>query len=225
MTRTSLSNTIRLSLGLLALGCVATALAAQSSTTPASQPQQQGMFWIGDLDTNHDGRISPQEAGAMPRIAKNFALLDLNHDGYLTMSEVQGMWAQEIAAAAKASEAGRAAAFDKCDTKKTGKLKPDELKPCMPRAAANEKTLDTSKDGYLTKTEVVAGAQLAAQATINQMRQRNAQAFAKADTNKDSKLSQAEFTAAFPRLAKSFAFFDENHDGFIEPNEFALPPR
>jgi Ca2+-binding EF-hand superfamily protein len=183
------------------------------------------MFWVGDLDTNHDGRISPQEAAAMPGIAKNFALLDLNHDGFLTMSEVQGMWAQEIAQSAKASEAGRAAAFDKCDTKHAGKLKQDELAKCMPRIAANIKALDTSKDGFLTKAEVVAGAQLAAQATINQMRQRNAQAFNKADTNKDGKLSQAEFTAAFPRLAKSFAFFDENHDGFVEPNEFALPPR
>ena len=221
MTRMSLSNTIRLSLGLLAVCGCASALAQ----APAQTRPQQGYFWIGDLDTNHDGRISPQEAASLPAISKNFALLDLNHDGYLTMSEVQAMWAQEIAQAARASEAGRAAAFDKCDKNKAGKLTAAELKPCMPRVAANEQVLDTSKDGYLTKAEVVAGAQLAAQATINQMRQRNAQAFAKADTNHDGKLSRAEFDAAFPRLAKSFEFFDENHDGFIEPSEFALPPR
>ena len=222
MTRTSLSNLIRLSFGLLALGCGATALAAQSSTT---SPQQPGIFWVGDLDTNHDGRISPQEAAVMPAIAKNFALLDLNHDGYLTMSEVQAMWAQQIAQAAQASESGRMSAFDKCDKKKAGKLKEDEIKACMPRVAANFKVLDTDKDGYLSKAEVAAGAKMAMQSAIGQIRQRNAQLFAKADTNKDGKLSQAEFTAAFPRFAKSFAFFDENHDGFIEPNEFALPPR
>ncbi len=226
MTRNSLSNTIRLTVGALALGCCVSTFAAQNGAAPAGNPQaQQGFFWIGDLDTNHDGRISPQEAAAMPNIAKNFALLDLNHDGYLTMSEVQAMWAQEIAAAAKSTEAGRAAAFDKCDKKKAGKLKADELKACMPRVAANFGAIDKDKDGYVSKADVVGASQMAAQAAMNQMRQRNAQAFAKADTNKDGKLSQAEFAAAFPRLAKSFAFFDENHDGFVEPNEFALPPR
>jgi Ca2+-binding EF-hand superfamily protein len=224
MTRTSLSNMIRLSFGLLAVCGCATAL-AQSSTQAKPQAQQSGIFWVGDLDTNHDGRISPQEAAAMPGIAKNFALLDLNHDGYLTMSEVQAMWAQQIAQSAQASESGRAAAFDKCDTKRAGKLKQDELTKCMPRVATNFKALDSDKDGYLSKAEVLAGAKLAMQSGIAQIRQRNAQLFAKADTNKDNKLSQSEFTAAFPRFAKSFAFFDENHDGSIEPNEFALPPR
>jgi Ca2+-binding EF-hand superfamily protein len=100
-----------------------------------------------------------------------------------------------------------------------------ELKPCMPQVAQNFKVLDTGRHGYLTKTEVASGAQLAAESAIAQMRQRNARAFAQADTDHDGTLSRAEFTAAFPRLARSFDFFDENRDGVIEPNEFALPPR
>jgi Ca2+-binding EF-hand superfamily protein len=225
MTRTSLSNTIRLTFGLLAVCSCATALAQSSSQARPQTQQKPGMFWIGDLDANHDGRISPQEAAAAPAIAKQFALLDLNHDGYLTMSEVQGLWGQQIAQAEKASEAGRAAAFDKADKNHDSRLTLDEAKAGMPRVAANFAVLDTKKAGYLTKDQVVAGAKLAAQQAVGQMRQRNAQAFAKADTNHDGKLSQAEFAAAFPKLASSFAFYDENHDGSIEPNEFALPPR
>jgi Ca2+-binding EF-hand superfamily protein len=223
MTRTSLSNTIRLTFGLLAVCSCATALA--QSSTQAKPQQKPGMFWVGDLDTNHDGRISAQEATQAPAISKSFALLDLNHDGYLTMSEVQGLWGQQIAQAEKQSEAGRAVAFDKADKNHDGKLTPDEAKAGMPRIAANFAALDTKKAGYLTKDQVVAGAKIAAQQAVGQMRQRNAQAFAKADTNHDGKLSQAEFAAAFPKLASSFAFYDENHDGFVSPAEFALPPR
>jgi Ca2+-binding EF-hand superfamily protein len=225
MTRTLLSNTIRLSFGLLAVCSCAVALAQSTTQAKPQQQQRPGILWIGDLDANHDGRISPQEAASAPAIAKSFTLLDLNHDGFITMTEVQGMWSQQIAQAEKASEVGRAAAFDKADKNHDGKLTLDEAKAGMPRVAANFAALDTKKAGYLTKDQVVAGAKLAAQQTVGQMRQRNAQAFAKADTNHDGKLSQAEFAAAFPRLASSFAFYDENHDGFIEPNEFALPPR
>ncbi len=222
MTRTSLSNTIRLSLGLLAVSCCATAFAAQGA---AQTQQRPGMFWVGDLDTNHDGRISSQEAAAAPAIAKQFTLLDLNHDGSLTMSEVQALWGQQIAQGEKASEAGRAAAFDKADKNHDGRLTLDEAKAGMPRVATNFAVLDSKKAGYLTKEQVVAGAKIAAQQRVAQMRQRNAQAFAKADTNRDGKLTQAEFAAAFPKLASSFAFYDENHDGSIAPSEFALPPR
>ena len=223
MTRTSLSNTIRLAFGLLAVCSCATALA--QSSAQAKPQQRPGIFWVGDLDTNHDGRISAQEAATAPAIAKQFALLDLNHDGSLTMSEVQALWGQQIAQGEKASEAGRAVAFDKADKNHDGKLTLDEAKAGMPRVATNFAVLDAKKAGYLTKEQVVAGAKIAAQSLVGQMRQRNAQAFAKADANHDGKLSQSEFAAAFPKLASSFAFYDENHDGSIEPNEFALPPR
>ena len=50
MTRTTLPNTIRLTIGLLAVCSCAAALAQ-----PSTQPQQRpGMQWIGDLDANLD---------------------------------------------------------------------------------------------------------------------------------------------------------------------------
>ena len=42
---------------------------------------------------------------------------------------------------------------------------------------------------------------------------------AKADTDKDGKVSQAEFTAAHPDKAAKFAEIDTNKDGFIDAAE------
>ena len=41
------------------------------------------------LDSNHDGRISREEATALPQLAAAFKLLDTNHDGFITMDEVK----------------------------------------------------------------------------------------------------------------------------------------
>ena len=57
MTRTTLSNTIRMAFGLLAVCSCATALAQSSNQTQ----QKPGLFWVGDLDTNHDGQLTPDE--------------------------------------------------------------------------------------------------------------------------------------------------------------------
>ena len=40
-------------------------------------------------DTNHDGKISPDEAKAgMPFVAKHFAEIDADKDGYVTREEI-----------------------------------------------------------------------------------------------------------------------------------------
>ena len=41
----------------------------------------------------------------------------------------------------------------------------------------------------------------------------------KVDTDKDGKVSQAEFTAAHPEKAANFATMDANSDGFIDADE------
>ncbi len=224
MTRMPLSNSFRLSplqLGFVLIASCCT-LAASAQTAPAKGP---AMSWIGDLDTDHDGRVSKQEAAAVPAIAKAFDQIDTNKDGNITMSEVRVFWRNGVMAAAQASGPGLAAAFTKADANHDGKLSEAEAKAGMPRMSANFKVLDTNKDGFLSKDEVSASANMAAQARLGQKRQAEGQLFTKADTSKDGKLSQAEFTAAFPKLAPDFAFFDENHDGSVAPDEFALPPR
>ncbi|MEN5182419.1 EF-hand domain-containing protein [Stenotrophomonas geniculata] len=41
------------------------------------------------MDTNKDGRISKEEATVVPEIAKYFAGLDTDGDGYLSLKEMQ----------------------------------------------------------------------------------------------------------------------------------------
>jgi Ca2+-binding EF-hand superfamily protein len=222
MNRFSTSPLFRLSsLLVLSAACCSTAVLAQ----PAPAAKGPAVFWAGDLDTNHDGRITPQEAAAVPAMAKNFAAIDTGHKGYITMSDVRAMWRTELTQRAQASVQGRMAAFAKADTKHEGKISLDEAKAAgMAFVVSNFKTFDTNNDGFVSKDEMQKGAVAIAQQMLAGRGREMQALFTKADTNKDGKLSQAEFTAAFPKFAPSFAFFDENHDGFIEPTEFALPP-
>jgi Ca2+-binding EF-hand superfamily protein len=198
------------------------ALAQTAEPKPADAPQ---LLWIGDLDTNQDGRISPQEVASQPQLAKAFAGMDLNHDGYIANSEVQTLSQQRIAATNAQQREARVQRFDKADTNKDGKLSLAEAKAGMPQIAAAFTVLDTQKHGYLTRDEVAGGGQLLTRIQIDQWHQRNAKAFAALDTNKDGKLSQAELEAKMPRLAKSYAFLDENHDGSLDATEFTLPQK
>jgi Ca2+-binding EF-hand superfamily protein len=226
MTRTQLSSTsrvgfIQLSLILIATGCAA-GVFAQTSPPPAKGP---AMVWIGDLDVKHEGRISKQEAAAVPAIAKAFDSIDINHDGYISMSEVKAMWHAEFVQKAQQSVQGRMAAFAKADTKHEGKISLDQAKAAgMTFVVANFKAFDANHDGFISKDEMQKGSVALAQQVLATRGQRMQALFAKADANHDGKLSPAEFAGAFPKFAPSFAFFDENHDGFIGPNEFALPP-
>jgi len=192
---------------------------------PAAASSLPQLLWIGDLDINQDGRISPAEVASRPQLAKAFTSMDLNHDGSITNSEVQTLWQQRIAASNAQQRTARLQRFDKADANKDGKLTLAEAKAGMPQIAATFTALDTGKAGYLTKDQVAAAGQLFTRIEIGQWRQRNAKAFAALDTNKDGKLSRAELEAKMPRLAKSFAFLDENHDGSLSSAEFTLPQK
>ena len=221
MTRMPLSPKLHLSLLLIASCCTAGAF-AQTTPAPAKQP---AMLWIGDLDSNHDGKISQQEAAAAPAIAKAFATLDLNHDGSIVMSEVRGQWRAQLMQQAQASVQARMAAFAKSDANHDGKLSPEEAKAGgMVVVVNNFKEFDANHDGSVGKDEMQKGAEALAQGALGARGQHLQALFAKADATHDGKISKAEFTATFPKFAPSFAFFDENHDGSVETAEFALPP-
>jgi Ca2+-binding EF-hand superfamily protein len=222
MTRKSMLPLFRPSQIVLGLALVACAAAATAQTPPAAA---KGPAWFGELDTNHDVKISTQEAAAMPAVAKGFATIDANKDGSITMSEVRIVWRGQMVQAAQAGVQGRMAAYAKADANHDGKLTPEEAKAGgMTFVAKNFKEFDANHDGSVSKDEMQKGAESMAQQALAARPQRLQALFTKADTNHDSKLSQAEFTAGFPKFAPSFAFFDENHDGSVEPAEFALPP-
>jgi Ca2+-binding EF-hand superfamily protein len=228
MNRTSMPSPFRLSLLLaLAATCCPVAVLAQNAAPAKGAPANgAAMVWVGDLDKNHDGRITAPEAAAVPAIAKGFAALDANHDGAITMSEIRAMWHSQLIQQAQASVQARMVAFAKADANHDGKLSPDEAKAGgMPFVVTNFKAFDANHDAFVGKDEMQKGAMAVAQQALVGRGQQMQALFTKADANHDGKLSQAEFIAAFPRFAPSFAFFDENHDGSVGPAEFALPPR
>ncbi len=228
MNRTSMSSLFRLSplLALVATCCPTAVLAQNAAPAKGAPANGAAMVWVGDLDKNHDGRITAQEVAVVPEVAKGFAAVDANHDGGITMSEIRAMWHAQLVQQAQASVQVRMAAFAKADANHDGKLSPDEAKAGgMAFVVSNFKAFDANHDGFVGKDEMQKGAIAVAQQALAGRGQQMQALFAKADTNHDGKLSQAEFTAAFPRFAPSFAFFDENHDGSVGPAEFALPPR
>jgi hypothetical protein len=59
---------------------------AAASRPPASV--SPGLSEIFDkLDTNHDGKLSQEEAQAAPTVATNFAAVDRDHDGTVSKAE------------------------------------------------------------------------------------------------------------------------------------------
>ena len=66
--------------------------ATQSAAAPAPQkiamgPSAQIDAAFAKADANHDGQLSPQEAGMLPAIGNQFQQLDSNQDGFLSREE------------------------------------------------------------------------------------------------------------------------------------------
>lgn len=106
------------------------------------------------LDTDGDGRISQAEAAKSPRLAKDFAAIDANKDGYVVRSELRSYFERER----PKREAEHAKRFDdkfaEADLNRDGKLSKIEVQEKMPRLAAQFAFLDENRDGFLSKTEL-----------------------------------------------------------------------
>lgn len=78
-----------LSLGSAAAFAQVTAPKAAASATPAeSAAKNQGTLQaFTKADTNHDGRLTPQEAASLPAVAAKFKQFDTDKDGKLSYSE------------------------------------------------------------------------------------------------------------------------------------------
>ena len=68
--------------------------ATQPAANTATQkfvigPSAQIDAAFAKADANHDGKLSPQEAGTLPAIGNHFKQLDSNHDGFLSREEFE----------------------------------------------------------------------------------------------------------------------------------------
>ncbi|WP_449466287.1 EF-hand domain-containing protein [Stenotrophomonas humi] len=133
------------------------------------------------MDSNGDGVIDRQEAAAHPRLAERFDDLDKNKDGKLARDEMpaprHGMRHDRHHGGMRG---GREGGFMMrgMDADNDGRISAAEHRAQFDR-------LDVNKDGYIDRADRQARAE-----------QRRVEWFAKADTDKDGKLSPAELEAA-----------------------------
>lgn len=110
----------------------------------AGEHGKQGPDRIKHADKDGDGRLSRDEAAAMPRLAKQFDQIDTNKDGFLSKDELQAM-------RAKHGEQRQA----RPDTDRDGNITRAEAER-FPKLKDNFDKLDTNKDGVLSKEEMKA---------------------------------------------------------------------
>jgi Ca2+-binding EF-hand superfamily protein len=206
------------------LSCVALGVAA-----PAFAEGAGGLFKTAD--TNHDGVVDQTEFQASRD--KWFAELDANHDGFITADELKAFgekmhaqWQQKHADAAQGAATGGTTAqgqtgtqpapdasrgdrmaqhiLARVDTDKDGKISKAEFDT---ESATLFKRLDKNGDGKIASDEVPARHWGGKGPMFGQM-----------DTDKDGKITKAEFTAAEDKM---FQKLDTNGDGVITPDELA----
>jgi Ca2+-binding EF-hand superfamily protein len=145
-------------------------------------------------------------------VAKMFAKLDLNHDGFITADELAASKAKFEDQMSKRAPKRIEKAFDRLDTKKSSTSKHRVASPALFVHA------DANKDGIVTRAEY------AAAVASGKIKQRHANmrgnAIAKmfeiADVKKEGRLSLDE---AQKVALEQFDAADLNHDGVLTPDE------
>jgi Ca2+-binding EF-hand superfamily protein len=105
--------------------------------------------------------------------------------------------------------------FKKADADGNGTLSRAEVEKAMPRLSGKFDSIDTNKDGQLSRGELSAWKK----AHKGELQAKAAERFKHADTNADGKISRAEAEKNAPRLAKKFDAIDANKDGQLTQDE------
>lgn len=171
-----------------------------------------------NLDLDHDGAIDRAEAATHPRLAAMFDRLDKNSDGRLEATERgrhQGRRGHRGDAVMRAV---------RLDSDGDGRISKIEA-AAQPRTAERFDSIDRNRDGYLVRSELQAVAAKQRSERAARWQQRLQQKFAASDGNRDGRLSRAEVEASYPRLAKHFAFMDEDRNGYLTPSDLQHTPR
>ena len=219
----------------LFLGAAATAILAggaaiaQTAQAPAAAPEAAHGHMRHAMKTE-------TRADVNGRVAKMFARLDTNHDGFITQTEIDALQAQRAQRMEqRAAKFDPSKMFDRLDLNHDGQITTAEAeaarsqraqakggKPAKANATAFGGLFaraDTNKDGVITKAEFdTMGQQMKARMEKAGMNRGHmgGRMFETADTNKDGKVSLAEMQAV---ALSHFDRMDLNHDGTITPEE------
>ena len=218
-----------------------------SKTKPEGMDAAKANFAKQDL--NKDGVISQDESPAVISATTDFNKRDANKDGSLTKEEFFSIVAADFKMRDRDGKGTLCAsdfitksqevldrnkpAFDKLDADKSGMLSKDEVLANDEKIFAGldaDKNASVSKEDYLANAvksfksldkdnnnEVTIEEYTATTKPENMAAAKDA--FAKADGNKDGKLSQDEFPAVVSSLA-AFTKLDANSDGSLSKEEF-----
>lgn len=85
--------------------------------------------------------------------------------------------------------------------------------------------VDANRDGFIVRREVQAWHERQRPQRQAEMAKRFDAAFADADLDRNGTLSRVEVDEKMPRLAKRFAWMDDNRDGVLSRAELAPRPR
>ena len=121
------------------------ALGMLTAVSAGAAPGADAPKKMQEMDKNNDGKISRDEAAAYSRFAKRFDAIDADKDGFVTSDEMKAAHARATAAKLKAIDANG-----------DGRLGRAEVDAKAPRLSKNFDAIDTDKDGYLSKEELVA---------------------------------------------------------------------
>lgn len=227
---------------------IAAALIAAMAGVAVAAPQASGRAdrqAHAKLDTNNDGAIDQAEAANHPRLATRFAELDKNGDGKLSAAErpqrkgghgrhgKRGGGMHEGLQRLDKDSDGRISRAEFDAGKSEREARKAQFAQAHPERAAqwaerkdrgfDFAAVDANKDGYIVRSELRSHHERMRPQREAEFAKRHAERFAAADINKDGKLSKLEVGEKMPRLEKSFAWMDENRDGFLSQQE--LQPR
>lgn len=197
------------------------AMAAPPSPTQADASAGDahgGKHRMMKLDANGDGAIDRAEAAKVPRLAERFDSLDRNGDGRIDAGEKPRH--RRGHGGGHGGGMRHVLELDADGDGRISKLEAGESE----RFAGRFDAIDRNRDGYLVRSELTAAAEQVRAERAAKHRGKMQQRFAAADIDGDGKLSRAEVEQEMPRMARAFAFMDEDRDGFLRPADLA-PPR
>lgn len=208
---------------LLVLGGFATGMAIAQPTGGDARPAYP------QFDVDGDGAIDRGEAAGHPRLAERFDRLDGNGDGRLDAGEWPRRSGKRMHGRFGHRHAGGLDRIARLDADGDGRISRRELE----QTAAARKghrggrfdptrhfdAIDADGDGQIARNELRAWHERRRPQRMAEMAERADRRFAAADLDGDGRLSRVEAEEKMPRLAKSFAWRDENRDGFLSREE------